>query len=48
MRWITGIAINNYRAFSKPETILIPQGQHLLIYGENGSGKSPPYADEAI
>lgn len=43
MRWITGITINNYRAFSKPETILIPQGQHLLIYGENGSGKSSIY-----
>jgi energy-coupling factor transporter ATP-binding protein EcfA2 len=43
MRWITGITINNYRAFSKPETISIPQGQHLLIYGENGSGKSSIY-----
>lgn len=43
MRWITGININNYRAFSKSETILIPQGQHLLIYGENGSGKSSIY-----
>ena len=43
MRWITGITINNYRAFSKSETISIPQGHHLLIYGENGSGKSSIY-----
>jgi len=43
MRWITGITINNYRAFSKPETVSIPEGQHLLIYGENGSGKSSIY-----
>jgi energy-coupling factor transporter ATP-binding protein EcfA2 len=43
MRWITDITINNYRAFPKSETISIPQGQHLLIYGENGSGKSSIY-----
>lgn len=43
MRWITGIALNNYRAFGKPESISIPMGQHLLVYGENGSGKSSIY-----
>lgn len=43
MSWITGITINNYRAFAKPEAISIPKGQHLLIYGENGSGKSSIY-----
>jgi len=43
MSWITGITLNNYRAFAKPETIVIPRGQHLLIYGENGSGKSSIY-----
>lgn len=48
MRWITGVTIDNYRVFFKPETIFIPQGQHLLIYGENGSGKSLLYTDEAI
>lgn len=48
MRWITGITISNYRAFAKPETIVIPEGHHLLIYGENGSGKSLIYTDEAI
>lgn len=40
MKWITEITLNNYRAFNKPETIKIPYGSHLLIYGENGSGKS--------
>lgn len=40
MKWITEIVLNNYRAFGKPETIIIPYGSHLLIYGENGSGKS--------
>jgi energy-coupling factor transporter ATP-binding protein EcfA2 len=40
MSWITQIQIENFRAFSTPETIKIATGQHLLIYGENGSGKS--------
>lgn len=40
MKWITQITLNNYRAFNKTETIKIPYGSHLLIYGENGSGKS--------
>ena len=43
MKWITGITLNNYRAFVKSEIIDIPQDQHLLIYGENGSGKSSVY-----
>jgi len=43
MKWITEITLNNYRAFGKPETIKIPKGNHLLIYGENGSGKSSIY-----
>lgn len=43
MKWITEIILNNYRAFGKPETIPIPKGSHLLIYGENGSGKSSIY-----
>lgn len=40
MSWITKIQVENYRAFSEPEDIDIPTGNHLLIYGENGSGKS--------
>jgi energy-coupling factor transporter ATP-binding protein EcfA2 len=43
MKWITEITLNNYRAFGRPETIKIPKGNHLLIYGENGSGKSSIY-----
>lgn len=42
-KWITEITLNNFRAFGKPETIKIPKGNHLLIYGENGSGKSSIY-----
>jgi len=42
---ITKIEIKNYRAFynesnSAPYKIELPQGENLLIYGENGSGKS--------
>lgn len=48
MKWITGVTINNYSAFSKSETIFISQGQHLLTYGENGSSKSLLYTNEAI
>ncbi len=43
MNWITEIILTNYRAFGKSETITIPKGNHLLIYGENGSGKSSIY-----
>jgi energy-coupling factor transporter ATP-binding protein EcfA2 len=43
MKWITEITLNNFRAFGTPETIKIPKGKHLLIYGENGSGKSSIY-----
>ncbi|MBA4313012.1 MAG: hypothetical protein C0417_10325 [Chlorobiaceae bacterium] len=45
MHWITGITLNNYRAFkSSYSTIEIPAGNHFLIYGENGSGKSSIYS----
>lgn len=42
-KWITEISLNNYRAFGSTETIRIPKGSHMLIYGENGSGKSSIY-----
>jgi energy-coupling factor transporter ATP-binding protein EcfA2 len=38
--YITSITINNFRAFHNQETISIPKGHNLLVYGENGSGKS--------
>lgn len=43
MRRITRITIDNYRAYIHPWEIQIPQGEDLLIYGENGSGKSSLY-----
>ncbi len=44
MRWITGIKLNNYKAFlGEYRNIEIPLNHHLLIYGENGSGKTSIY-----
>jgi energy-coupling factor transporter ATP-binding protein EcfA2 len=40
MKKITKIEIENYRAFYGNYTIKLPKGENLLIYGENGSGKS--------
>ena len=40
MKKITQIKINNYKAYIEEEVINLPQGENLLIYGENGSGKS--------
>jgi energy-coupling factor transporter ATP-binding protein EcfA2 len=38
--WITEIRLKNYRAFADEVVVKIPEGSHLLVYGENGSGKS--------
>lgn len=44
MKWITSISINNYRAFPSAYKIVeIPTNHHVLIYGENGSGKTSVY-----
>jgi len=43
MKWVTEIELSNYRAFVKLEPIKIPFNHHLLIYGENGSGKTSIY-----
>lgn len=43
MRRITKISIDNYRAYIQPLEINLSQGEDLLIYGENGSGKSSLY-----
>jgi len=39
MSKISDIIISNFKFFSKKETIHLG-GNHLLLYGENGSGKS--------
>lgn len=43
MKRITKISIDNFRAYIKSLDILIPNGENVLIYGENGSGKSSFY-----
>jgi energy-coupling factor transporter ATP-binding protein EcfA2 len=44
MKKITAIEIENYRAFfTQYKPILLPNGENLLLYGENGSGKSSFY-----
>lgn len=44
MQWITKIAIDNFKAFpSAIQPIEIKLLNHLLVYGENGSGKSSVY-----
>lgn len=40
MKRITALEISNYRAFYNRYTIDLQNGENLLIYGENGSGKS--------
>ena len=43
MTKIIKIELTNYRSFFDRYTIEIPGGKNLLIYGENGSGKSSLY-----
>lgn len=43
MRRITNITIDNFRAYIHPLDIKMPTGENLLVYGENGSGKSSFY-----
>jgi len=40
MKRITNLEISNFRAFFDSYTIELSKGENLLIYGENGSGKS--------
>ncbi len=40
MKRVTKFEINNYRAFFNQYAFELPQGENLLVYGENGSGKS--------
>ena len=44
MKKITHIHLENYRAYyGNYPPIVLPKGENLLIYGENGSGKSSLY-----
>lgn len=40
MKKIIEISIDNYKGYVQMETFKLPNGENLLIYGENGSGKS--------
>ena len=43
MRRITNITLDNFRAYIHQLEIKMPAGENLLVYGENGSGKSSLY-----
>ena len=43
MKRINKLEIENFRAFFDDYTIDLPKGENLLVYGENGSGKSSLY-----
>lgn len=43
MHRITKITLDNFRAYILPLDINLPAGEDLLVYGENGSGKSSLY-----
>ncbi len=40
---LASLKLNNFRAFPEPETFNL-EGKNLLVYGENGSGKSSIFA----
>lgn len=40
MKRIVRISLKNFKAYLTPHDILLPYGENLLVYGENGSGKS--------
>lgn len=40
MKRIVEISIENFKGYPERECLLLPNGENLLIYGENGSGKS--------
>lgn len=43
MKRITNIRIENYKAYIQSTEFQLPNGENLLLYGENGSGKSSLY-----
>lgn len=40
MKKIVKISLKNFKAYLTPHDIDLPNGENLLVYGENGSGKS--------
>lgn len=43
MKKIVEISVSNYKAYVKEQKITLTDGRNLLLYGENGSGKSSLY-----
>lgn len=43
MKLITEISIDNYKAYIQHRSFSMPNGESILLYGENGSGKSSLY-----
>lgn len=43
MKRVIRIGIDNYKAYIVPRTLAMPNGENVLLYGENGSGKSSLY-----
>ena len=43
MKRIVGVTVDNYKAYVIPRNITMPMGENVLLYGENGSGKSSLY-----
>lgn len=40
MKRIISVSLKNFKAYLTPHDIKLPNGENLLVYGENGSGKS--------
>lgn len=43
MKRIIEVKVDNYKAYIKERTLSMPMGENVLLYGENGSGKSSLY-----
>lgn len=43
MKRIVEITVDNYKAYIQSRVLSMPKGENILLYGENGSGKSSLY-----